>query len=1102
MPLLEPDPDALRPATDGRDPSCDRVPDGRAGGTPGPLRDELTAILGPGKVLSKVSDLVRYASDASPYRFVPQVVVVAEDIDDVSAVLSYAHGRGREVVFRAAGTSLNGQAQGEDILVDVRKHWAGIEVLDGPRRKAEGTADTADTAGPAHALGSVRARIRPGTTIVRANATLARHGRVLGPDPASAIACTVGGVVANNASGMTAGTTRNSYRTVASLTFVLPSGTVVDTADPDADDLLAHAEPALCAGLLEIKREIEADPELTARIRAKYEIKNTNGYRLDAFLDGATPVRILRGLMVGSEGTFGFISEVVFDTLPLDRRVSTALLFFPSLPAAAAAVPRFTEAGALAVELMDGNTLRASVGVRGVPADWAGLPKDTAALLVEFRAPDEARQTAYEAAAAEVLDGLSLVAPVASVTNEFTRDPKTITGYWTARKAFVAAVGGSRPAGTTLITEDFAVPPARLAEACEALLELQTRHGFDAAVAGHAAHGNLHFLLAFDAGLRTDVDRYAAFMDEFCRLTVERFDGSLKAEHATGRNIAPFLELEWGPKATELMWRTKQVIDPDGVLAPRIVLNRDPRAHLRGLKTIPKVEPIADPCIECGFCEPTCPSEDLTTTPRQRIVLRREMMRQASGSPVEDGLVEAYGYDAVDTCAGDSTCKLACPVGIDTGALMKDFRQARHSRREERVAALTARHFGAVEACVRLAVAAADKLGGLLGGGRGSRGGRGGLGDRGSRSGLGEGGARGGFGDGGSRDGLRDGEGRGGLGDDGGPGERAGRDARGNRGDRVLRAVTRAARRAVRPDLVPEWLPEIPGPASARLPHTARVGACAVYYPACVNRIFASPGDVSLAQAVVAVSARAGKPVWIPGDVAGTCCATIWHSKGYGTGNELMANRIVEAAWGWTAGGALPLVVDASSCTLGIAQEVVPYLTADNRRLHQELTVVDSVVWAAEELLPHLTPHRRVGSAVLHPTCSMSHLGDEAHLLTVAEACADEVVVPDDTGCCAFAGDRGMLHEELTRSATRKEAAEVTSRTYDAYLSANRMCEVGMDHATGRTYRSVLMELERATRPEGAGGLGGPGGPAGGPGGPVSTGDTEDTGPAGGTRRK
>lgn len=978
MPLLEPGPHALRPGGP-REAAPDRVSDRSATGTPEPLRSDLIALLGAGKVLWKVSDLVKYASDASPYRFLPRVVVVAEDVDDISAVLSYAHGKKRNVVFRAAGTSLNGQAQGEDILVDVRRHWSGITVLDG----------------------GARARIRPGTTIARANAALARHGRVLGPDPASAIACTVGGVVANNASGMTAGTTRNSYRTVSSLSFVLPGGTMVDTADPAADELLARSEPCLCEGLLALKEEIGADEVLTARIRAKYEIKNTNGYRLDAFLDGTTPVEILRGLMVGSEGTFGFLSEIVFDTLPLDRRLSTALLFFPSLTAAAAAVPLFNAAGALAVEVMDGNTLRASVSVRGVPADWAALPRATAALLVEFRAPDEAALEGYERAAASVVAGLDLVAPAASVTNVFTRDRATINGYWKARKAFVTAVGGSRPSGTTLITEDFAVPPSRLADACEALLELQERHGFDAAVAGHAAHGNLHFLLAFDAGAPADVERYAAFMEAFCTLVVDRFDGSLKAEHATGRNIAPFLEREWGPRATELMWRTKRLIDPAGVLAPRVVLDRDPRAHLRGLKTIPSVEPVADPCIECGFCEPTCPSQDLTTTPRQRIVLRREMLRQSDGSPVENALLDAYGYDAVDTCAGDSTCMLACPVGIDTGAMMKGFRSQRHSPREERIAALTARHFGVVEAAARLAVGVAGSLG-----------------DR-----------------------VR---------------------------DPLLTSVTRLARRVVRPDLMPEWLPQLPPAAPRALPPTSRAGAHAVYFPACVNRIFAGPGgrrEPSLAHSVVALSARAGRPVWIPDDVTGTCCATIWHSKGYDAANAVMANRVVEAAWGWTGGGALPLVVDATSCTLGIAREVVPHLTDENRALHAELTVVDSLAWAADELLPRLTVVRTVGSAVVHPTCSMEHLGLVERLRALAGACAEEVFVPDDARCCGFAGDRGMLHKELTDSATAKEAAEVATRDFDAHLSANRMCEIGMDRATGHPYRSVLMELERATRP-------------------------------------
>jgi D-lactate dehydrogenase len=953
----------------------DRVADDRASGTPDGLRDALVAELGSRKVLHKVSDLVRYASDASPYRMLPRVVVIAETADDVSAVLRHARDNRRHVVFRAAGTSLNGQAQGDDILVDVRRHWTGVEVLDG----------------------GARARIKPGTTVGRVNIALARHGRLMGPDPASSSAACVGGVVANNASGMTAGTTRNSYRLLSSLTVVLPSGTVVDTAAPDAEAHLAAAEPELHATLLALKAEIEADRELVARIRAKYVLKNTSGYRLDAFLDGSTAVEILRGLMVGSEGTLGFIAETVFDTVPLDRLTYTALLFFPGLTAAAAAVPLFNRAGARAVELMDGNTLRACAEVDGVPPDWRDIPPEHTALLVEFRAATDEEHRAHRQAAAEVLKGLRLVAPVPSVTNAFVTDPGTAHTYWHAREAFMTAVGKARPTGTTLITEDFAVPPAHLAEACEALLELQRRHGYDAAVAGHAAHGNLHFLLALDAARPEDVERYAAFMAEFCAMVIDRFDGSLKAEHATGRNMAPFLEAEWGARATDVMWRIKRALDPHGVLAPGVVLDRDPRAHLKHLKTIPAIEAIADPCIECGFCEPVCPSRDLTTTPRQRIVLRREMLRQPAGSPVTERLLESYGYDAVDTCAGDSTCKIACPVGIDTGAMMKGFRHQRHGVRAERTAERVAEHFAAVEKSVRVALGIAEHL------------------------------------------------------DDG-----------------LLHRATTLARKAVSPDLVPEWISAVPGPAAARLPRTRREGATAVYFVACVNRIFAGPedaADLSLPEAVVRLSERAGRPVWVPADLTGSCCATIWHSKGYDDGNTYMANRTVERAWQWTDAGRLPLVVDASSCTLGIGHEIVPYLTPENRRRHEQLDVVDSLAWAARDLLPHLTAVRKVDSAVIHPTCSMRHLGDVEQLGELARFVAHEVSVPVHAECCGFAGDRGMLHRELTESATAHEAEEVLAGDHDAYLSANRTCEIGMEHVTGRPYQSVLLLLERVTRP-------------------------------------
>ncbi|WP_329178728.1 FAD-binding and (Fe-S)-binding domain-containing protein [Streptomyces sp. NBC_01477] len=980
MPVLEPKGGAaLRPIPAG-EAAPDRVEETRAGGTPPALRAGLVRLLGADKVLGDLTDLVRYASDASPYRFVPQAVVVPESVQDVVRLLRYARVERRHLVFRAAGTSLNGQAQGEDILVDVRRHFSGIEVE----------------------AGGARARILPGTVLARANAALARYGRVLGPDPASAIAATVGGVLANNASGMTAGTTRDSYRTVTSLTVVLPSGTVVDTGDPEADAGLAAAEPEIYQGLLDLRDEIEADQRLTARIRAKHTLKNTNGYRLDAFLDADSPAQILRGLMIGSQGTLGFVAEAVYATLPVRPAATAGLLFFPSLPAAAAAVPHFAQAGADAVELMDGNVLRASTAVPGVPREWADLPERCAALLVEFRAADPTQLAAYERAAERVCADLGLIAPVPAAEGHggFTRDRERIAALWRVRKAFVTAVGGARPPGTTLITEDFAVPPDRLAEACAELLDLQRRHGFDAAVAGHAAHGNLHFLLTFDAGRATDVERYAAFMDDFCRTVTERFDGSLKAEHGTGRNIAPFLEREWGPAATALMWRIKALLDPDGILAPHVVLDQDPRGHLRGLKTIPVIEAVADPCIECGFCEPTCPSRELTTTPRQRIVLRREMLRQPAGSPVLRELLDAYGYAAVDTCAGDSTCKLACPVGIDTGALMKDFRRARHSRTQERAAASAATHWRTAERAARAAVATADAV-------------------------------------------------------------------RRRVGDRPLTAFTGLARWALRPELVPDWLPEIPGAAPRALPRTERDGAAAVYYPACVNRIF-GPAEGRygwVPQSLVTVSARAGLPVWIPPDVTGTCCATIWHSKGYDAGSTVMANRIVEHAWAWTGGGRLPVVVDATSCTLGLARDVVPYLTEENRGLHAELTVLDSTVWAADHVLPRLTVTEPVGSAVLHPTCSARHLGRSgAALAEVAAALAREVVVPDDAGCCAFAGDRGMLHEELTSAATRAEAEEVAARGFDVYVSASRMCEVGLARATGEAYESVIVALERATR--------------------------------------
>ena len=437
-------------------------------------------------VLSRGFDLVRFATDASPYRMFPQVVVLARDVQDVQRVLAYGHAHSIPVTFRAAGTSLSGQSQGDGILVEVMRHWIGCTVEDGGRTL----------------------RSKPGTILARANAALKRHGYRLGPDPASKAAATIGGVVANNASGMCCGTVENSYQTLRSMTIVLPSGTVLDTAAPDAEEHLAQAEPAIAAGLREIRDAILADPATADRIRTKFRIKNTTGYSMNAFLDSDTPVQILRRLMVGSEGTLGFIAEAVFDTVRDDAHHLTSLMLFPDMEAACSAVAPFVAAGAAAVELMDRASIAAVRGRPGVPARWDDLPAAATGLLVEFR--DES------ARAVRGVRGRGRWPCSAAWTllepTTFTRDAELAAQYWVIRNGLLASVGGARPSGTSFILEDVCFPPERLAEGALALQELFARHDYDAVIFGHASAGNLHFLVTPWLRDAADVERFDAFL--------------------------------------------------------------------------------------------------------------------------------------------------------------------------------------------------------------------------------------------------------------------------------------------------------------------------------------------------------------------------------------------------------------------------------------------------------------------------------------------------------------------------------------------------------------------------------------------------------------
>jgi D-lactate dehydrogenase len=923
----------------------DRAPDSLAAGTAQPLRAELEALLGADRVLASAGDIVRYASDASPYRLFPQAVVMARDAADVAKVLAYGRQKDIPVTFRSGGTSLNGQGQTDGILVDVRRHFGGVTVEDD----------------------GARARVKPGTILGHANRVLAPHGVKLGPDPASTDVATVGGVVANNSGGMRCGVTKDSYSTVRELTFVLPSGTTIDTGAPGAEAKFAEAEPELAAGLAAIRDEIRADEELSDRIRRKFAIKNTTGYRLCAFLDAEEPLEIFRRLLVGSEGTLAFVAETVFETVPMAAVTTTAWVHFPSIDAAIAPVTDLVESGATAVELMVAPALiTAAWNMVGAPEEWKELPPESAVLLVEFGAADEEGLASQVERALEILAGHETIRPI-----DFTREAEEIELSWRVREGLHGLIGKLRLPGTALIVEDVCVPPERIAEGAKDLQTLLGDHGFLPGVAGHASAGNLHFMLTPDFAKQEDLDRYEAFMGKLVELIVGKYDGSLKAEHGTGVNMAPYVEREWGEKATELMWRVKNLADPDGVLSPGVVLNRDAGAHLRNLKTTPAIEESATSCVECGFCEPVCPSRNLTTTPRQRIVLRREIARQPEGSPVRRALEAEFEYEGLETCAADGSCQLACPVGIDTGLLVKELRQERHSPRGERAELAKARHWGLVE--------------------------------------------------GASRFGLRV----------GGPLARQTKRGRG-----------------------------LPGAAKGELPATIHTGAAAVYVPSCTNRIFGG----SPVEAMVEVSARAGLPVWIPPDVVGSCCGLPWSSKGFSEAHSEKANEMVERLWKWSGEGALPIVIDAASCTNAIAEPGDGVLNEANVERLARLAIIDSVSWAHDRLLPWLEVAEKVPAATVHPTCATRHMGLALRLKSLAEFLAEDVYVAPSATCCGFAGDRGISHPELTAAATAPQAGELEGRRFDARLSNNRTCEIGLTRATGQPYESVLILLERLTR--------------------------------------
>lgn len=591
------------------------------------------------------------------------MVVRPRNLDDVRNLFAWCSTANRHITFRAAGTSLSGQAVTDDILMDVSRGWDHYQVMDNGER----------------------IRLGPGITGGRANGILRRFGKKIGPDPASINAAMIGGIVANNASGMCCGTKQNSYNTLEEIDVLLPTGIQVTTSRTDAEERLRSDAPHIYTELLTLRDTIRNDATLAHKLRTKYRIKNTMGYSLNAFLDESEASRIIARLMVGSEGTLGFINSVTLRTIPEPRERYTQLFVYDSVEEACYEALRWSEAGAAAVELMDNASLVSFAQLPSTPERYRFHAPHSTALLVEFQDTEPDRRFPWE------------------------QHPKEQALLWRLRKGLMPSIGAQRQSGATMINEDVAVPPQYLSGLVTDVQALFRKHGYHRAIIfGHAKDGNIHFVLNQQFHTDQHLLQYDAFMNDIANIVVGSYNGSLKAEHGTGRNMAPFLRTEWGDDVVNLMWRVKNLLDPSGILNPDVILSTNSKLHIQNIKSMPTIDAEVDACIECGFCEHVCPTRSVTLTPRQRIVLRRERAL-AQDLRVQRELERAEGYFSITSCAVDGMCEQVCPVGINTGKLVKRLRSERAPSALSWLSNLAARHYGLFSRTMKVAARFAFK---------------------------------------------------------------------------------------------------------------------------------------------------------------------------------------------------------------------------------------------------------------------------------------------------------------------------------------------------------------------------------------------------------
>jgi len=774
--------------------------------------------------------LIAYGTDAGFYSLIPKIIIRSENESEVRLILLLAQKYKLPVTFRAAGTSLSGQAISDSILVVAGKNWEKYEILNN-----------------GHII-----KMQTGIVGARVNKLLNPYGRKLGPDPASINSAMIGGIVMNNASGMNCGTHENSYKTINSARIIFADGTVLDTSDEKSKKSFLDNKPEFIAKIVEIRDRVLANKKLSDRIRWKYSIKNTTGLSINPFIDYTDPFEIIVNLMVGSEGVLAFLSELTMRTVVDHKFKASSMIYFTDIISACRAVVNIKKGPVHGAELLDRVALRSVEDSDGIPSYIKDFPDNVTAVLVETLANTQEELDDNISQINSLLLDFETVRPI-----EFTDKPEEYSKLWDIRKGVFPAVGGLRETGTTCIIEDVAFHLKDLPEATKELQDLLAKYKYkNGVIYGHALEGNFHFIFNQNFDKPKELEQYKNFMKDIDALVVDKYDGSLKAEHGTGRNMAPYVEHEWGTEAYELMKEVKNLFDPNNILNPGVIINDDLECNIKNFKNLPPVNKLVDKCIECGFCEVNCLTAGFSLSARQRIVIQRKihlLEKNKNDNELLAKLKKSFVYLGEETCAGDGMCSTSCPVGIDTGKFIKSIRAAnKNYPRAQKQSKWVADNFSKLGPVIRTSLKTVNGIHTIM-------------------------------------------------------------------GSSLLGFVAGGFRR-ISGDLIPLWTPSMPngtkGPVEAEINEKNPLKV--VYFPSCIAQTMGpakgDPYKESLHIVTQNLLKKAGYEIIYPEKMNSLCCGTPWESKGFITEANQKSSQLEAALYKASEQGKYPVLCDTSPC--------------------------------------------------------------------------------------------------------------------------------------------------------------------------------------------